>query len=111
MEPSADDGVTNVVAYADSDDEGAPEFEVVTSIVESRVEATPGSSSSDSSSAAGSSVATPVAVVTGSKRQRATRTDEYEVLLAPGAETIRLPVPREAVRGRRVVVSISFAVE
>ena len=53
-------------------------------------------------------------MVVGAKRQRATRTDEYEVFLSPGADAIRLPdllVPRDAVRGRRVVVSVTFAVE
>ena len=49
--------------------------------------------------------------VSGRKRSRATRTDDYELSISSEDRSITLPVPAEAVRNRRVTVSITFAVE
>ena len=103
-----------IVGDGDDDDErtGTASSEICT--VEGVVEACEGSPSSSNGSGG---VATPrppaEAHATPTprwKRLRASRTEEFEVQLRAGDETIVLPVPRGAVGGR-VRVSIEFSVE
>ena len=102
-----------IVGDGDDDERtGTVSSEICT--IEGVVEACEGSPSSSNGSGG---VATPrppfAAQATPTprwKRLRASRTEEFEVQLSAGDETIVLPVPRGAVGGR-VRVSIEFTVE